>query len=269
MNKSDIYTCYIDFQCAFNSSDHDLMFEFLTKLGLPTQYVTICKQLYSNSRTYFTTPHGQIPEVQIDRGTLQGDTLSPYLFTLFIEPLLRRLEIGSRGYRPSCTRQAEEHTLITYDALGFADDLTINTGNFPNMVIQLKKLAAYSLYTKLDLAPDKCEATAALWSKGTPIGTSTLIDLRQQISTIRLPDHTGTPQPLVYLPPQSTHKLLGVQITPLLRFSQHFQDITEDVRKLAKVLRDSPLSTSNKLRATETLLKSKYFSLGLGLLTSS
>ena len=74
---------------------------------------------------------------------------------------------------------------------------------------------------------------------------------------------------LTYLHPKDTHKLLGVHLNPILNFKKHFSTITAEVRKISKILKKEPLSTKYKLVATETLLKSKYFTLGLGLLTTS
>jgi len=66
-------------------------------LGFPECSTQVCEQLYWESGSYYMTPHCITPTIPIQRGTLQGDTLSPFLFTIFMEPLLRWLSIGSRG----------------------------------------------------------------------------------------------------------------------------------------------------------------------------
>jgi hypothetical protein len=43
----------------------------------------------SVSTTDCITPYGPISFIDIYRGTLQADTLSSFLFTLFLEPFLR------------------------------------------------------------------------------------------------------------------------------------------------------------------------------------
>jgi hypothetical protein len=53
-----------------------------------------------SSGTYSTTLHGNTPTIPIHRGKLQEDTLSSFMFTIFMEPLLRWLSIGNRGYKP-------------------------------------------------------------------------------------------------------------------------------------------------------------------------
>jgi hypothetical protein len=81
--------------------------------------------------------HGHTVPIQIHRGALQGDTLSPFLFTIFMESLLRWLAVGSRGYRPSYQPHKPTATIITYDDHGYADDVIITTGSIENLKIQV------------------------------------------------------------------------------------------------------------------------------------
>jgi hypothetical protein len=69
-----------------------------------------------------------------------------FLFTLFLEPFLRWLTVGSRGYRPGApaTTIDPSKPTATYPGHGFADDLSLVTGSPPNMTIQLRKLSFFS-----------------------------------------------------------------------------------------------------------------------------
>jgi hypothetical protein len=100
----------------------------------------------SNFTKYPAPIHGNTPTIPIHRGTLQGDTLSPFLFTIFIEPLLRWLSIGRRGYKPTVQLQTPTCTYMTYDDHGYATDISITTGTLENIQIQIKKLHLFSKY---------------------------------------------------------------------------------------------------------------------------
>jgi hypothetical protein len=63
--------------------------------------------IYTNAHTTLLTAHGPTTPVPVNRGTLQGDTPSPVLFLLYIEPLLRWLHSGGRGYQYGCMTQTE------------------------------------------------------------------------------------------------------------------------------------------------------------------
>jgi hypothetical protein len=97
---------------------------------MPSTFFDTCEQLYGVSTTDYITPYGFTPSIDINRGTVQGDTLSPFLFTLFLEPFLRWLTVGSRGYRPGAPTTNVDPTepTATYPGHGFADDLSLATG---------------------------------------------------------------------------------------------------------------------------------------------
>jgi hypothetical protein len=133
----DFYVMYADFNGAFIAADHRIMFKHMRQLGMPPSFVDTCEHLYGVSSTEYITPYGPTPSIGINRGTLQGDALSPFLFTLFLEPVLRLLTVGSRGYSqgPLATNVDPTEPRATYPGNGFADDLSLATRSTPNMSI--------------------------------------------------------------------------------------------------------------------------------------
>ena len=105
--------------------DNRILFRIMKEYGFQDSYINTCKQLYEVSNTYYMTPHGNTSLISIQRGTLQGDTLSPFLFTIFMEPLLRWLAVGSRGYCPTYQPHKSTTAIITYDDHEYADEASI------------------------------------------------------------------------------------------------------------------------------------------------
>ena len=57
--------------------------------------------IYTNSTTSFHVNHfGTSPPIHINKVTIQDDTLSPYLFIIFLDPLLRWLEKKKHSIPP-------------------------------------------------------------------------------------------------------------------------------------------------------------------------
>ncbi len=63
---------------------------------------------------------------------------------------------------------------MIYDDHGYADDISITTGNLENLQIQVKKLHLFSKYTGLELETSKCEAIGALWGYGNPMSKTNI-----------------------------------------------------------------------------------------------
>jgi hypothetical protein len=87
--SKNIYTAYSDFKVAFGGMDHRILFQTMRVLGFPEFYINTCEQLYKVPGTYYMTPRGNTPTIPIHHGTLQEKAISPFLFTIFMEPLLR------------------------------------------------------------------------------------------------------------------------------------------------------------------------------------
>jgi hypothetical protein len=78
----DLYPLMVDFSAAFDTIDHDKMLMIMYDLGFATDAIEVVRDLYAGARTRFKTPGGLTSELPVDRGTIQGDGLSPLLFAL-------------------------------------------------------------------------------------------------------------------------------------------------------------------------------------------
>jgi hypothetical protein len=130
----DIYLLYIDFTNAFGSIDHVRLLAIMSDLGYPLDAIQLIGSIYSESYTTITGPYfGKTKPIAIQRGTIQGDTLSPYLFIIFLEPLLRWLDQGQLGYTFITSS-------ITISSAAYTDDLAVLFRNIKDIQTQINKI---------------------------------------------------------------------------------------------------------------------------------
>jgi hypothetical protein len=270
LHNKDIYVMYADFEGAFNAADHRIMFKHMRQLGMPPTFANTWEHLYGVSSTAYITPHGPTLSIDINRGTLQGDTLSPFLFTLFHEPFLRWLIVGSRGYRPGplATNVNPTEPITTYLGHNFADDLSLATGSTPNMAIQLRKLSLFSAYTGITVNIRKFCITGALWRAGNALSLANIALLASHLQT-QFITINSIPTPIPYTGPTDTYRVLGVELNTSLTFTKHWHELRRTIASLITALSTSPLTQSRKIRVIRGLLIGQHFTLKVGLFTDS
>ena len=122
--------------------------------------------LYTSATTVFLTPHGPTPLIPIQRGTLQGDPLSPLLFDFAVEPLNRWIEHDGLGYPITKTD--------TIANIWFADDGTLITTSLEAMAQLNHRIDKFSTWSDIRTNITKCRVIAFLLPyNGSPRRTKT------------------------------------------------------------------------------------------------
>ncbi|KAJ9519674.1 hypothetical protein QJQ45_013303, partial [Haematococcus lacustris] len=234
--KVDIYALLVDFTSAFNTTCQDKLLWIMHDLGFPTDATDAVRDLYTGATTRFKTPYGQTDPVPVDRGTIQGDSLSPFLFLLYIEPLLRWLQVGARGYKfnSDTTDSAGRFTIGSID---YADDIAILCNSISNLRCQADKLSAYSDWGHLIISHSKTLATAALHKAHQSGRCSTLADAEKQARRELQHVHLQG-KPVTYLEPTAPFTYLGVILTMTLNWKpQHIAMASQLKQKLDRLRR--------------------------------
>ena len=85
MQKKTLYICFIDCTKAFDRVKHDLIFEILSKAGVPEKEINIIKNLYLQQKATVRYENETSQEITIKRGVRRGCILSPCLFNIYTE----------------------------------------------------------------------------------------------------------------------------------------------------------------------------------------
>ena len=81
--------CFIDYAKAFHCVDHNKLWKILKEMGTPDHLTCLLRNLYAGQEATVGTRHGTTDWFQIGKGVHQGCILSPYLFNLYAEYILR------------------------------------------------------------------------------------------------------------------------------------------------------------------------------------
>ena len=87
--QKNIYFCFIDYAKAFDYVDHNKLWKILKEMGIPGYLTCLFRNLYVGEEATVRTGHGITDWFQIGKGVCQGCILSPYLFNLHAEYIMR------------------------------------------------------------------------------------------------------------------------------------------------------------------------------------
>ena len=99
--QKNIYFCFIDYAKAFDYVDHSNLWKILKEMGMPDHLTCLLRNLYEGEETTVITGHGTTDWFQIGKGVCQGCILSPCLFNLYAEYIMRnaRLDEAQAGIK--------------------------------------------------------------------------------------------------------------------------------------------------------------------------
>ena len=99
--QKSIYLCFIDYAKAFDCVDHNKLWKILKEMGIPDHLTCLLRNLYSGQEATVRTGHGTPDWFQMRKGGHQGCILSPCLFNLYAEHIMRNagLEEAQAGIK--------------------------------------------------------------------------------------------------------------------------------------------------------------------------
>ena len=126
-----IHLALLDVAKAYDSVEVYSMEEILSAYGLHANDVEIIMNMIKGNKTHLDTAHGTTEEIHIEAGVRQGDIISPTLYMLFLNPLIKWIEARDDGYRIGNNSTAVK---------AYADDMALVSNSKEGMVRIMKKV---------------------------------------------------------------------------------------------------------------------------------
>ena len=77
---SDGFIFFLDYYKAFDTMEHEILFQALRKIGFGDAFCRMVQMLYINGNSSIKLSNGTSPRFFLKRGVRQGCPVSPYLF---------------------------------------------------------------------------------------------------------------------------------------------------------------------------------------------
>ena len=91
--QKDIYFCSIDYAKAFDCVYHNKLWKILQIMGIPNHLTCLLRNLYAAQEAIVRTRHETTDYFQIGKGGHPGHILSPCLFNLHAEYIVRNARL--------------------------------------------------------------------------------------------------------------------------------------------------------------------------------
>ena len=82
-------SCFIDYAKAFDYVDHNKLWKILKEMRIPDHLTCLLRNVYAGQEATVRTGHGTTDWFQLGKGVCQGCILSPCLFNLYVEYIMR------------------------------------------------------------------------------------------------------------------------------------------------------------------------------------
>ena len=88
-SRKTSYFCFIDHTKAFDCVDHNRLRKILKEMGIPDHLTCLLRNVCAGQEATVRTRHGTTDWFQTGKGVRQGCILSPCLFNLYAEYIMR------------------------------------------------------------------------------------------------------------------------------------------------------------------------------------
>ena len=152
--QKNIYFCFIDYAKTFDCVDHKKLWKILKEVGIPDHLTCLLRNLYAGQEATVRTGHGTTDWSQIGKGVCQGCRLSPCLFNLYADYIMRNAGLEE-------TQAGIKIAGRNINNLRYADDTTLMAESEEELKSLLMKVKEKSEKVGLKLNIQKTKTMAS------------------------------------------------------------------------------------------------------------
>ena len=167
--EKNIYFCFVDYAKAFDCMDHNKLWKILKEIGIPDHLTCLLRNLYAGQEAIVRSGHGTTDWFQIGKEVRQGYILSPCLFNLYAEYIMRNAGLEEAQAGIKIARR-------NINNLRYADDTTLTAENEEELKSLLMKVKEESEKVGLKLNIQKTMVMASGPITSWQIGGETEVD---------------------------------------------------------------------------------------------
>ena len=130
--NSTVYFNFLDFLKAFDSLSREAIWKLLAHYGVPEKIISMIKCIYRDFKCKVIHKGKLSSEFSVETGVRQGCLLSPLIFILSIDWIMKHAETRNSGLQWTLTSQLHD--------LAFADDVVLIASTFAHLQQKTRKV---------------------------------------------------------------------------------------------------------------------------------
>src|SRR5207248_7542764 len=124
-----------DISKAFDSMDTRMLRLAMNRLQIPANFTNLVIDLFTDCHNSVITAYGSSPYYKTEIGIDQGETLSPLLWVIYIDPLLTVL--NKEASSPYLNDSDSASQCVATSTLAFMDDTTLISSSIEGLTQML------------------------------------------------------------------------------------------------------------------------------------
>ena len=143
---SNVFALFLDASKAFDKVKHDKMFKMLVDYNICPLLLRMIMVMYENGNAKVKWNNNYSEIFKIRNGVKQGGVLSPFLFSIYLDPLINKIKNSGYGCHIGET---------PYNIAAYADDIVLLTPTIKSLKILINFCENYSKEYALEFNSNK------------------------------------------------------------------------------------------------------------------